>query len=108
MTNLEYVRMKLKAFEISEAELIDAGIDPQAEYAPGSAVVGKGIISIIEERIFAPYRTNISEQGFSVSWDMRDIAKYYLYLCRRWGVTPDAEVQRLSGLSVITDVSSMW
>lgn len=108
MTNGEYMREKLKAFDISDAELLDSGIDLSAEYEPNSPIVAKGLISVIEGLVLAPQRTNISENGFSISWDTANLGKYYLYLCRKWGVAPNKDVTSNLQIPTITDVSNLW
>lgn len=36
------------------------------------------------------------------------IGQYYMWLCRKYGVTPDNEVVAALGLSTITDKSDIW
>ena len=108
MTNREYILGKLSAFGVSEADLADMSIDLDAQYVPNDVEVGKTMIGIIEERLFAPYQSNINENGFSVSWNRENLGKYYLWLTRRYRIKPNGEVQTLIGISSIKDVSSIW
>lgn len=108
MTNREYIMGKLKAFDISEAQLADLTIDLDDEYVSGSKSVGMALVGLIEDLLFAPYRSNINEQGFSISWDIQNLGKYYLHLCRKYGVTPNEQASELLGLSRITDRTNMW
>lgn len=108
MTNGEYMMQRLRAFDISEAQLIDSGIDLAADYVPGSRSVALGLIRVIEDLVLAPQRTNISENGFSVSWDTGKLGRYYLYLCRKWGVAPNSDVTQDLQIPTITDVSREW
>lgn len=108
MTNGEYMREKLQAFDITDAQLLDSGIDLNEEYVPNSRTVGLAMIGIIEDLVLAPQRTNISENGFSVSWDTSNLAKYYQYLCKRWGVTPNEDIVGEIKIPTIKDVSEIW
>ncbi len=107
----EYISQKLRAWNITDAQLedISSGIDLDEEYtSDNSQVVGKAIISVIEELMLAPYMSNVNENGFSVSWDYSRIGQYYMWLCRKYGVDPDDEVVAALGLSTITDKSDIW
>lgn len=102
------MRQQLKAFEVTEAQLLDSGVDLDAEYVPKSREVALGLISVVEDLVLAPHRTNISEGGFSVSWDMTNLAKYYKYMCSKWGVPMNKEVTDIIQIPTITDVSNEW
>lgn len=107
----EYISQKLRAWNITDAQLedISSGIDFDEEYtSDNSQVVGKAMISVIEELMLAPYMSNVNENGFSVSWDYSRIGQYYMWLCRKYGVAPDNEVVAALGLSTITDKSDIW
>lgn len=107
----EYISQKLRAWNITDAQLedISSGIDLDEEYtSDNSQVVGKAMISVIEELMLAPYMSNVNENGFSVSWDYSGIGQYYMWLCRKYGVAPDEEVVAALGLSTITDKSDIW
>lgn len=107
----EYISQKLRAWNITDAQLedISSGIDLDEEYTSDNfQVVGKAIISVIEELMLAPYMSNVNENGFSVSWDYSRIGQYYMWLCRKYGVAPDDEVVAALGLSTITDKSDIW
>lgn len=107
----EYISQKLRAWNITDAQLedISSGIDLDEEYtSDNSQVVGKAMISVIEELMLAPYMSNVNENGFSVSWDYSRIRQYYMWLCRKYGVAPDNEVVAALGLSTITDKSDIW
>ena len=76
----EYISQKLRAWNITDAQLedISSGIDLDEEYtSDNSQVVGKAMISVIEELMLAPYMSNVNENGFSVSWDYSRIGQYY-------------------------------
>ena len=107
----EYISQKLRAWNITDAQLedISSSIDLDEEYtSDNSQVVGKAMISVIEELMLAPYMSNVNENGFSVSWDYSRIGQYYMWLCRKYGVAPNDEVVAALGLSTITDKSDIW
>ena len=107
----EYISQKLRAWNITDAQLedISSGIDLDEEYtSDNSQVVGKAMISVIEELMLAPYMSNVNENGFSVSWDYSRIGQYYMRHRRKYGVAPDNEVVAALGLSTITDKSDIW
>lgn len=111
MTIGEYIKGKLHACEISDAQLLDVSIEGgfslDDEYSALNAKESNtALASIILEYLLAPKRTNISESGFSVSWDYDGLAKYYLLLCRKWGI--DNDNADLLGLTVIKDISDTW
>lgn len=113
MTVREYLSDKLRAFGITEAWLDDssrsAGIamdGDMAEYDP--VVIGRALTVMIEELILAPRISNVSESGFSMSWDFSNLAKYYIWLCKRWGVPRNEDVVAMAGISSIIDKSDIW
>lgn len=113
MTIREYVTQKLQAFGITEAALADftmsLGMSLEDEYtfevAPS---VGKAMASSIEELVLAPRLSNVSEGGFSMSWDYAGLGKYYQYLCKKWGVPVNDDALSATGASAIIDKTSMW
>lgn len=114
MTIREYISQKFKAFgDISEAELLDmsisGGFSAEDEYSEDIAkAVGVAMTEFIGEKVLSPYVKSVSESGFSISWDFSKLGNYYLWLCRKWGITPDDKVLGILGLSVITDKSNLW
>ena len=115
MTTGEYISQKLASFgNLSEAQLLDmsaAGgffLDDEYVASENARSVGIGMISGIEELVFAPKMKSVSESGFSVSWDYDGLGKYYLWLCRKWGVTPNDEVLGMLGISMIIDRTDCW
>lgn len=107
MTNREYIVQKLQGLNVTDAALADMGIDLDADYVPGEEI-GRKIVALIEELILAPSLTNVSESGFSMSWDKSSVGKWYMCLCKKYGVTPDKDVIPLLGISMIIDISDQW
>lgn len=113
MTIGQYISSKFRAFGVTEAQLADvtvaADIDPGEEYSRENATaVGKAMLPLLEELILAPRQRSISEQGFSVSWDFDGLGRWYMWLSRKYGYTPDDDVLESLGLSRIIDRTSMW
>lgn len=113
MTIREYVTQKLQAFNLTEASLADIivslGMSLDDEYTfDNASYVGKAIASCIEELVLAPRLSNINEGGFSMSWDFADLGKYYIYLCKKWGISVNDNVLSASGISAIMDKSEIW
>lgn len=113
MTLREYITDKLKAFSPSEALLVGVsfkhGVDLNAELTVRNIKAIDKITAItLGEILLAPREASISENGFSVSWDFSNAAKYYLSLCATCGVTPDPNVVSLSGISRISDGTNLW
>lgn len=111
MSIREYLSTQLQSFDLNEAVMADIAmnIDLEREYSVDvQKEVGVALTGAIEQFLFSPRMTNISENGFSQSWNYDNIGKYYLWLCRRWGVIPNKETVAASGLSVITDKTNSW
>lgn len=114
MTIREYISQKLNAFgTISEAQLLDMSLSGkfslEDEYNEGNVrSVGIAMVGGIEELVLAPKMKSVSESGFSVSWDYDGLGKYYLWLCRKWGVTPNEEVVGMLGISMVIDRTNCW
>lgn len=113
MTIADYIREKLRAFGVTEAQLLDAFIgqdfDGSTEVSSDNfQQVGISMIGILEELLFAPRQQSVNENGFSVSWDFTGLSKYYLWMCRKYGVTPKQETVEALGISMIIDKSDCW
>lgn len=109
MTIREFVEGNFRGLEITDAMLIGAGIEDVEEDFDGvTTTIATALCEICKQMMFAPIRTNISENGFSESWSTDRLGKYYLYLCRRYGIKPDPDVLPSSGESRITDRTANW
>lgn len=111
MTIREYMSTKLQAFNITEAQLLDIQrqydlvLDDDIETLPDDRI-GAVLAGTMEELILAPRVKNISENGFSITFDYESASKYYLFLCRRYGIKPNDLA--LGDMSTITDKTSIW
>lgn len=114
MTIREYISQKLSAFgNISEAQLLDMSLSGkfslEDEYNENNiSSIGIAMVGGIEELVLAPKLKSVSESGFSMSWDYEGLGKYYLWLCRKWGVTPNDEVMGMLGISMVIDRTNCW
>lgn len=113
MTIRAYISDKLKAYGISEAQLVDlsisSGLNLDFDVTDNDpAAIGIALTQALEECILAPHMSNVSESGFSMSWNYESVGKYYLWLCRKWGLTPNDDVMAMIGLSTIIDRTDNW
>ena len=107
MTNGEFIQKQLMSFGITDADLAlveDVNLDDELDVS----VAEKAMIPLIAVLAMKPYQKSISENGFSVSWDMSKIGWWYRYLCSKYKVTPDANIMEALGLSVIVDRTNRW
>jgi len=108
MTNREFIEQQLRAYGITESDLLLADVDDLDEEVADVAIAEKGLIPLIAKLAVSPFLKNISENGFSVSWDVGKIGWWYRYLCSKYGVTPDANIEAALGLGVIIDRTKKW
>lgn len=114
MTIREYIsgRFSEMGLTVSEADFADimaGGLDIEGTY-DGSVTreVGVALIPFIAEYVMKPKTKAVSEGGVSVSWEYGDLVKWYMWLCKRYGITPDDDLLALSGISTLTDISDRW
>lgn len=103
MSIKEYIELKLPAFQFNDADFVDFDVeDVNAEYSSHNAKeVGIAMIPFIEELAYRPHLKQINESGFSASWEY-DLGKYYMLLCRKYGITPNTDTANLLGINTIT------
>ena len=106
MTNGEFIESQLRAFGVTDADMMLAldGIDPDKELVVADAE--RAMIPLIAKMAMAPFQKSVNENGFSVSWDIGNIGWWYRYLCSKYNVQPEADVMSALGLSVIKDMTS--
>lgn len=98
MTISEYISQKLQHFgTVSEAQLLDmslsGGFNSDDDYSEENAQsVGEAMTSLVGELILSPKLSSVNESGFSNSWNFDGLKTYYLFLCKKYGVTPDADI----------------
>lgn len=108
MTNGEFIRSRLTAFGVTDADFMTIIQDVKPDEELDVATAEKAMIPLLAELVMRPYQKSINENGFSVSWDMSGIGWWYRYLCSKYGIKPDANVMEALGLSVIVDRTSKW
>ena len=109
MTVKEYIQSTLTGLTVPEAYFADMGLDLERQYDSSLFyTVGAAMTSVMAGLILAPRVKNVNENGFSMSWDTDTLGKYYLWLCKRYGITPDPEVLALLGTSAVIDISDIW
>ena len=109
MTVSDYIRQKFQPFgTISEADLLDILSDAGMEANDELTSENRNEVSIAMTR-FIPSLflrpQSVSENGFSVPWDFDALKDYYLFMCKKNGIEPDAGA---AGISTITDMSDLW
>lgn len=91
MTVNEYISKKFQSFSIqlSEADLLDMCLNSKISgedemnndcYDRVSVAIAKFIPSLLLRA------TSISENGFSMSWDIKGVKEYYSFLCKKYGL----------------------
>ena len=113
MTIREYITQRLQSFNVSEALLTDfvmsSGLSLDDDYTFDIApIVGKAMVSVIEDIMLSPRLSNVSEGGISMSWDFSDLGKYYIFLCKKWDICVNDDILNVTGLSAIIDKSDIW
>lgn len=113
MTVREYLTSELRPFGVTEAELADVShslsVSMDDEYSAGNTdAVRKALAEALPAFILKPRMGSVSENGFSVSWNYDNLTKYYIWLCRSLGITPDETIVAMTGLSVMTDKTDAW
>lgn len=109
MTVKEYIVSSLPGVTVPESFFVDMPLDLDAEYDSSMFyAVGDAMVGALAGLILAPMVKSVNENGFSMSWDRGTLGKYYLWLCKRYGITPDPEVVALIGTSSVIDISDIW
>ena len=110
MTVREYISSKLRAFNIGDSQLADialSGVELDDDYGCYNADdVGRALVPVLMELMLAPYQKSINENGFSVSWDMDGLSRWYLWLCKKYGIEPDYAL--VPGLNAVIEISDIW
>lgn len=99
MTAGEYATQKFQSFGItlSEADLLDiflnSGTYPDEDVDKSNyTAVCVGMAKFIPSLLLRA--TSISESGFSMSWDIEGIKRYYAYLCRTYGLKDEINTDK--------------
>ena len=103
----EYICSLLSGMTIPEAILVDTGLDLEQEYTP-DLPIGPQLVHLVEGVINMVAVKSVSENGFSISWDTDRLGKFYLWLCRKYGIRPGTEELASLGIGAIIDISDIW
>ena len=91
MTVNDYILQKFQTFSVnlSEADLFDICLN--AKISGGGEMnedcqtrVSVAIAKFIPSLLLRA--TSISENGFSMSWDIKGVKEYYSFLCKKYGL----------------------
>ena len=107
MTNREFIQQQMRAFGVTESDLMFVDLNPDDEVTDVS-VTEKAMIPLLAKLALSPYQKSINENGFSVAWDVSKMGWLYKYLCSKYGITPDPQVLAAFGMSVIIDQTKKW
>lgn len=108
MTYREFIQQQLRAFGVTESDFLLVDIDNLDDEVTDVSVAEKGMIPLIAKLAVSPFLKSVNENGFSVSWDIGKIGWWYRYLCSKYGVKPDPNIEAALGLSVIIDRTKKW
>lgn len=99
MNVTEYIQQRFQPFgiTISEADLLDigfsAGVSPYDEViSENHDVINVGIARYIPSLLLRA--TSVSENGFSMSWDLKALKDYYSYMCKRYGLKDEINTDK--------------
>lgn len=91
MTVADYIKGKFQTFGInlSEADLLEltlsSGISGEDEMNQQNiGLVSVAMAGFIPSLLLRA--TSISENGFSMSWDIQGLKEYYSFLCKKYGL----------------------
>lgn len=98
----DYIEQKLAPFgSLSEADIaefeIKSGISAEdIVTADNMEQIERGMAEIMPSLLNHP--TSVNENGFSVTWDVDGLKNFYLYLCRKYDITPEV----IAGLGIVS------
>ncbi len=107
MTVREYIVSAFQGLSIPESCFADMSVSPDAVYSTGLPL-GPDMVAIAETLLLAPSVKSVNENGFSMAWDTNRLGKYYMYLCKKYGIAPNPDLLGVVGLNVITDKTDIW
>ena len=99
MTNQEYIEATTQRFNFSETDLalfwVNQDLDKEAEADPTACKT-----ALVREIANIIPLYNVSEGGFSISWNFEAIKLWYNTTCAELGITPTALNPTLKHVSV--------
>ncbi|MBO5387634.1 MAG: hypothetical protein J6A59_05770 [Lachnospiraceae bacterium] len=99
MNVTEYIQQRFQPFgiTISEADLLDiqlsTGLSADEEVTKENHdALNVGITRYIPLLLLRA--TSVSENGFSMSWDIKGLKDYYSYMCRKYGLKDEINTDK--------------
>lgn len=91
MTVKDYISQKFQTFGInlSEADLLEISLSSGISGEDEIDTSNIGLVSVAMTKFIPSLllrATSISENGFSMSWDIKGIKEYYSFLCKKYGL----------------------
>lgn len=91
MTVKDYISQKFQTFGInlSEADLLEISLSSGISGEDEIDTSNIGLVSVTIAKFIPSLllrSTSISENGFSMSWDIKGIKEYYSFLCKKYGL----------------------
>lgn len=91
MTVADYIRGKFQTFGItvSEADLLELSLSSGISGEDEMNQQNIGLVSVAMAGFIPSLllrATSISENGFSMSWNIQGVKEYYSFLCKKYGL----------------------
>lgn len=91
MTVADYIRGKFQTFGItvSEADLLELSLSSGINVEDEMNQQNIGLVSVAMAGFIPSLllrATSISENGFSMSWNIQGVKEYYSFLCKKYGL----------------------
>ena len=91
MTVNDYISQKFQTFGInlSEADLLEISLSSMISGEDEMGPSNSGLISVSMAEFLPSLllrATSISENGFSMSWNIQGVKEYYSFLCKKYGL----------------------
>ena len=91
MTVADYIKGKFQTFGItvSEADLLEISLSSEISGEDEMDQSNIGLVSVAMAKFIPSLllrATSISENGFSMSWNIQGVNEYYSFLCKKYGL----------------------
>ena len=91
MTVADYIKGKFQTFGItvSEADLLELSLSSGISGEDEMNQQNIGLVSVAMAKFIPSLllrATSISENGFSMSWNIQGVKEYYSFLCKKYGL----------------------
>lgn len=87
----DYIKGKFQTFGItvSEADLLEISLSSEISGEDEMDPSNIGLVSVAMAKFIPSLllrATSISENGFSMSWNIQGVKEYYSFLCKKYGL----------------------